>query len=136
MTEKIAQFGLHRSIHPNYLHDNKVGQEAFSPTKEESYKLSVDCEKVWKAKSCYEFRTITLGKSSAGIWTLPRDAYLKLGLNIEVDEQPGNSAHSLVVFPANDRPKRRDIARRLAALANDSSYSLIDLPLTSPRAAP
>lgn len=125
MTEVSMPDGLHRSVNPRFFRELVVSQEAFSPTNEEGYKLSVDCEKVWKARSSYEFRTKTLGKLSAGIWTLSREEYSKVGLSVVVDHQPGNHAHSLVIFPVHDRPKRRDLARRLAFLANQQAYSQI-----------
>ena len=113
--------GLHRSVHPSHMDGYIVGNEAFSPTSEENYKLSVDCEKVWSAKQSFLFRTKTLGKKSSGIWTLPREIYVRLALAIEVDIKHDNPAHSLIVFPKSDKARRRDAARRLAALANNTA---------------
>ena len=119
--------GLHRSVHPKQMSGPVVGMEAFSPTKEENYKLSVDCEKVWTGKQSYEYRTVVLGRMSNGIWTMPRQFLAKLSLPVEVDAKIDNPAHSLVVFPqkSEDRAKRRDAARRLAALANEGCLTLL-----------
>lgn len=115
--------GLHRSVHPSHFPDLIVSHEAFSPKGEDGYRLSVDCEKVFTARQSYEYRTITLARQSAGIWTISREEYTKLGLAVSADQIPGNLAHSLVLFPANDKSKRRDLARRLAFLANERAYS-------------
>ena len=120
-----SNHGLHRSVNPNHMDGEIVGIQAFSPTSNENHKLSVDCEKIWSAKSSYRFRTKTLGKLSNGIWTLPREIFEKLKLTVEVDKRVDNPAHSLVVFPTTDKAKRRDAARRLTASANAAAYSLL-----------
>ncbi|WP_416916602.1 MAG: hypothetical protein ACMUJJ_08210 [Roseicyclus sp.] len=119
--------GLHRNIHPNHYDHNsdQVTMEAFSATGGEDYKLSVDCERVWSGKLSFSHRTVTLGKASMGVWTIPRSQVANLKISILADAIEGNPAHSLIEFPTNDKSRRRDIARRLAALANTQALSRI-----------
>ena len=116
-------FGLHRNVHPNHLYEGQVTMEAFSASSGENYQLSVDCEKVWLGRVSYEFRTSSLGRASLGVWTIPREQFARLKLEVRADQIPQNPAHSLIIFPVNDRAKRRDAARRLAAFANESAIS-------------
>lgn len=123
----MDEYGLHRSVHPRFIQQGMVGMEAFSPSSEENYNLSVDCERIWLGKESYRFRTVTLSKQSAGIWTVPRDFVSKLKLEVRADQQSGNPAHSLIDFPKQkvDKAKRRDAARRLADFANQAAISRI-----------
>jgi hypothetical protein len=121
----MSDAGLHRNVHPNHYDGeaNLVTMEAFSATSKEDYKLSVDCERVWKGRLSFQFRTVTLGKQSIGVWTIPRSEMERLRVNVLADQIEGNPAHSLIEFPANDKSRRRDIARRLAAFANNRAVS-------------
>ncbi|MCC1482105.1 hypothetical protein [Roseibaca sp. Y0-43] len=120
----MTEFGLHRNVHPQHMDGLTVGPQAFSPTSEEEYQLSLDCERVWSAKKSYQHRTLKLGRSSTGVWTISRSVFQSLGIPINVDKTEDNPSHSLAVFP-KERAKRRDLSRRLVAAANKGAFSLL-----------
>jgi hypothetical protein len=101
--------------------------EAFSPKSEEFYQLSVDSEEIFTGRQSYEFRTGVLGRKSLGVWTVPNSEFISLGISIQVDKVDGNPSHSLAQFPPKDRAKRKDAARRLAVVANGSSFALLKI---------
>jgi hypothetical protein len=123
-----SNFGLHRNVHPSFLDDPDnpiVSSNAFSPKNEENYNLSVDCEKIWLASKSFDYRVNILGKSSSGVWTIPRSEISRIGLPIHADALPDNDAHSLIDMSKIDKAARRDAARRLAAIANEGAFSRI-----------
>lgn len=129
MSDELS--GLHRSVHPNHFKGLTVSMEAFCAKRSEDYKLSVDCEEIWTARASFEYRTIALQRQSSGIWTIPRRNYYSLKLSVECDAVPApnaNPAHSLVDFSNCTKAERRDKARRLAAAANELSYSKVGRP--------
>jgi hypothetical protein len=121
----VEGYGLHRNVHPKHMDETTVTMQAFSPTAEEQYELSVDCEKIWWGDESYKFRTLVLGRDSMGVWTISRLEVDRLKFSVKVDVIDGNPAHSVIVFPANDKARRRDAARRLAVFANTGAFSLM-----------
>lgn len=121
---------FHRSVHPNHFVRGIVTMEAFSPSSAEDYGLSVNDGRTWSAAQTFHHRVQILGKASVGVWCINRSEISLTGFSIKHDPEKDNPSHTLVQFPKSksERARRRDAARRFAAIAN-SEEQLVPLEL-------
>lgn len=111
---------LHRQVHPNHLVAGRPSSGAFSPTKKDQGKLSVD--RNTKASADESFRVfVRAGFSSAGVWSVTAAECEEARLPVEYDpvkEPYPNDAHSFVDFRGLTRSQARSKAQLLAHAAD------------------
>ena len=108
---------LLRQVHPNCIRDGRITSQAFNPTRNHGYLLSVYDGKLISARDSYIHYTTVLGRRSVGVVAVTVDECRALGL--EVKSKPDQfPEHAVVDFtPLPSSGSRKDAAKQLASYA-------------------
>ncbi len=113
---------LLRQIHPSWIRNGKITSQAFNPTRNHAYLLSVyDGELISPRDSCIHFTTV-LGRRSVGVVAVTVDECKALGLSVR-SEPDGFPEHAVVDFTAlTTSSSRKDAAKQLADYAMSRAW--------------
>ena len=116
---------ISRAVPPDHARGGVVSRQAFGPTQDEDYKLSVDDPNICHPSETKARRERERGRPIAGIWMVSRVDFRQLDGRDIVDPLPENPAHTLLDYSHLSRGQRRDVARRVAAFANGCVWSRV-----------
>ncbi len=113
---------LLRQIHPTFYYDGRVTSQAFNPSREHDYRLSVyDGDQVSAEESWHHY-TQESAKPSIGVYGVSVAECKELGLPVEPDPE-AFAAHALIDFRGLSTRKQRDLAaRQLRNAATDRGW--------------
>lgn len=104
---------LFRQVHPNFVHEGRVGSEAFRPSRKDEGKLSVALSSRTSAADAFMLHTEKLGFQSAGTWGLAVAEVERVGLEAFADPQDGDQAHGIINFVGIGRGRCEALSKLL-----------------------
>ena len=112
---------LHRQVHPSFVQAGRVSSAAFTPTRKDAGKLSVDRGSLTTAREAFE-RYRREDRRSAGVWSISRRECEVQRLDVipePVEGEMPNPAHAFVDFHDLTGGETRRRGQLLARAANE-----------------
>ena len=112
---------LYRQVHPSFIQQNRVTSQAFQPSSEDAWLLSVYDGDQIEAEEAWQHYTEALRLQSAGVAAVTVSECNELQLPAVLDGIP-YSEHAYIDFSGHGRRARTNKAKRLRAMANSRGW--------------
>lgn len=87
---------LYRQVHPNWYVKQRVSSQAFTATKKDCGKLSVDNGDKINPDQSYHDHTVNRNLKSVGVLAVTGQECMSLDLPVSPDPVPGHLSHTLI----------------------------------------
>jgi hypothetical protein len=111
---------IHRQIHPSWLQDGKVTSQAFSATKKDEGKLSVDHGGMVLPKEAFDLHTQS-GLKSLGVLSLTFAEIRSQNLGV-IHDREGRASHCHIPVTELSNKERKTIAKVLRGIAVERGW--------------
>ena len=112
-----AETLLLRQVHPDFVGENLISSQAFTPFPKDEGLLSVYDADLILAEQSYQHYTENLKFSSAGVWGVLCAEAAVLDLSSRPDPLGNFAQHAVIDFTAHSTKTTRKLAKKLRDLA-------------------
>lgn len=113
---------LHRQVHPQFFRNGRVMSPAFTPTRKDAGRLSVDDGNRISAEAAWKRHTTVRNLSSVGVLSVTVSECRGEGLSVVPEPEPDAPEHVVIDFNKLTKNQTVAVARRLKEKAVERGW--------------